>query len=212
MSRYCSQQGRSHAEAIWTIVYDDADLTLVMQGLLAGKFRGSGQTCVSPNRIFVQSQIHDTFLERFKRETSANIRSGPLNDPKTTLGCLISSKAVRRISELVADAEAKGAKAILGGKRDPDSPETFYPATILTNMTPDMQASSTELFGPVATVYKFDSEQEAITAANETSVGLAGYVYTSDIGRAWRTAEALQGVLSPLDKLCVLVRGCNQYN
>ncbi|KAK5281961.1 succinate semialdehyde dehydrogenase NADP+ linked [Exophiala xenobiotica] len=174
------------------IVFDDADLDLVMQGLLAGKFRGSGQTCVSPNRIFVQAGIYESFLERFKQETIQNIRPGPLDDERTTLGCLIASKAVKKIAELVSDAEFKGAKAVLGGKRDDSAPETFYPATILKDMTSDMQASQTELFGPVATVYKFDSEQEAIKAANKASVGLAGYVYTSDIGRAWRTAEALQ--------------------
>jgi succinate-semialdehyde dehydrogenase/glutarate-semialdehyde dehydrogenase len=164
-----------------------------MQGLLAGKFRGSGQTCVSPNRIFVQAGIYDSFLARFKQETIQNIRPGPLDDEKTTLGCLITSKAVKKIIELVSDAESKGAKAVLGGKRDDGDPETFYPATIVKDMASDMQASQTELFGPVATVYKFDSEQEAIKAANKASVGLAGYVYTSDIGRAWRTAEALQG-------------------
>lgn len=164
-----------------------------MQGLLAGKFRGSGQTCVSPNRIYVQSGIFESFLERFKNETIQNIRPGRLDDEQTTLGCLISSKAVTKITDLVSDAVSKGATVVVGGKREQNASDTFYPATILKNMTAEMQASQTELFGPVATVYKFEHENEAIEAANKSSVGLAGYIYTSDIGRAWRTAEALHG-------------------
>ncbi|KAJ9496796.1 Succinate-semialdehyde dehydrogenase, mitochondrial [Exophiala xenobiotica] len=109
--------------------------------------------------IFVQAGIHDSFLERFKHETIQNIRPGPLDNEKTTLGCLITSKAVKKITELVSDAESKGAKAVLGGKRDNIDPETFHSSTILKDMTSDMQGSQTELFGPVATVYKFDSEQ-----------------------------------------------------
>ncbi|KAK5289131.1 succinate semialdehyde dehydrogenase NADP+ linked [Exophiala xenobiotica] len=134
------------------------------------------------SRLFLRWNLRPSWNLRFlSREIQAR------NHPEHP-----ACKAVKKITELVSDAESKGAKAVLGGKRDDSAPETFYPATILKDMTSDMQASQTELFGPVATVYKFDSEQEAIKAANKASVGLAGYVYTSDIGRAWRTAEALQ--------------------
>ena len=165
-----------------------------MQGLLAGKFRGSGQTCVSPNRIYVQSGIYDTFLAEFARQVKSQIKAGSVEDDRMTLGCMISSKARQKVEHLVQDARSKGASAILGGEREPDSPQNFFPATILRDMTPEMEASRTEMFGPVATVYRFDTEEDVVRQANESEVGLAAYIYTNDLPVAWRTAEALQGL------------------
>lgn len=123
-----------------------------MPGLLAGKFRGSGQTCVSPNRIYVQSGIYDNFVAELAKETKAQIRAGALADEQTTLGYVINSKALEKIEHLVADAKSKGASAVMGGERDADLPGNFYPATILKGMNADMEASQTEIFGSVAKI------------------------------------------------------------
>ena len=152
-----------------------------MQGLLAGKFRGSGQTCVSPNRFYVQSGIHDTFLAEFARQVRSQIKAGSIEDDQSTLGCMISTKARAKVEHLVQDAKNKGASAILGGERKPDSPQNFFPATILRDMTPQMEASRTEIFGPVATVYRFDTEEDVVRQADDSEVGLAAYVYTNDL-------------------------------
>lgn len=164
-----------------------------MTGLLAGKFRGSGQTCVSPNRIYVQSGIYDAFIARFTKQVRKQMRTGVVEDDQTTLGCVINSKALDKIEHLVADAKSKGAEAVIGGERGMDFPSNLYPATILTNMNSEMEASQTEMFGPVATVYRFDTEKDVIAQANQSEVGLAAYVYTENLPVAWRVAEALQG-------------------
>ena len=166
-----------------------------MTGLLAGKFRGSGQTCVSPNRIYVQSKIRDAFIAEFTKQVKEQMRTGAVEDEQTALGCMISSKALDKIERLVADAKSKGAEAVLGGQRDQKFLSNFYPATILTGMKPEMEASQTEIFGPVATVYSFDAEEDVIAQANESEVGLAAYIYTENLPTAWRVAEALQGEL-----------------
>ena len=166
-----------------------------MTGLLAGKFRGSGQTCVSPNRIYVQSRIRDAFIAEFTKQVKERMRTGAIEDEQTALGCMIGPKALDKIERLVADAKSKGAEAVLGGQRGQDSMSNFYPATILTGMKPEMEASQTEIFGPVATVYPFDAEEDVIAQANESEVGLAAYIYTEDLPTAWRVAEALQGEL-----------------
>ena len=173
-------------------MFNDADLKKTMTGLLAGKFRGSGQTCVSPNRIYVQSGIHDAFVAEFTKHVKEQIRTGAVEDEQTALGCVITSKAREKIEQLVADAKLKGAKAVIGGKRS-DSQRSLYPATILTGMNSEMEASQTEIFGPVATVYCFDAEEDVITQANQSAVGLAAYIYTENLPTAWRVAEALQG-------------------
>ena len=164
-----------------------------MTGLLAGKFRGSGQTCVSPNRIYVQSGIYDAFIARFTELVKKQMRTGAVEDDQTTLGCVINSKAIDKIEQLVADAKSKGAEAVIGGERGLKSPSNLYPATILTNMNSEMEASRTEMFGPVATVYRFEAEEDVIAQANQSEVGLAAYIYTENLPIAWRVAEALQG-------------------
>lgn len=165
-----------------------------MTGLLAGKFRGSGQTCVSPNRIYVQSGVYDAFIAEFTKHVKEHMRKGAVEDDRTALGCVINAKALDKIEQLVADAKSKGAKAVTGGDRSLDSPN-FYPATILTDMSSEMEASQTEIFGPVATVYHFDAEEDVIAQANQSEVGLAAYIYTENLPIAWRVAEALQGEL-----------------
>ena len=193
------------------IVFNDASLKKVMQGLLAGKFRGSGQTCVSPNRIYVQSGIYADFLAEFTGQVKEQMKAGALEDDSTALGCVINSKAIEKVTRLVADAKSKGASAVLGGEQSKESPPNFYPATILKDMTSDMEATHTEMFGPVASVYKFETEDELIAQANDSEVGLAAYIYTENLPVAWRTAEALQGKNSlPLPFLLIktsLTRG-----
>ena len=174
-----------------------------MQGLLAGKFRGSGQTCISPNRIYVQSGIYEDFVADFTKHVREGMRAGSLEDESTALGCVISSRAVDKVTRLVADAKKKGALVVLGGKRGVGEAGTaaeeivsspnFYPATILKDMTSEMEASHTEMFGPVASIYKFETEDEVIAQANDAEVGLAAYIYTENLPVAWRVAEALQG-------------------
>lgn len=174
------------------IVFNDADLKKTMTGLLAGKFRGSGQTCISPNRVYVQSGIHDVFVAEFTKQVKEKMRIGAVEDDQTALGCVINSKALNKIEQLVADAKSKGARAVIGGERSLDSPSNFYAATILTSMNSEMEASQTEIFGPVATVYRFDAEEDVIAQANQSEVGLAAYIYTENLPIAWRVAEALQ--------------------
>ena len=152
-----------------------------MPGLIAGKFRGSGQTCVSPNRIYVQSGIYEEFLEEFARQIKVQIRAGAIEDETTTLGCVINAKAIEKVEHLVADANSKGASAVMGGHRDPNSPANFYPATIFKDMRPEMEASRAEMFGPVATIYRLDGEEQVVVQANESEVGLAAYIYTESL-------------------------------
>lgn len=154
--------------------------------------RGSGQTCVSPNRAYVQSGIHDAFVAEFTKQVKEQIRTGAVEDDQTNLGYVINMKALDRIEHLVADAKSKGAKAVIGGQRSSSSP-ILYPATILTNMNVGMEASQTEMLGPVACVYRFDAEEDMIAQANQSEVGLAAYIYTENLPVAWRVAEALQG-------------------
>ena len=177
-------------------VFNDANLNKTMTGLLAGKFRGSGQTCVAPNRIYVESGIYDAFIAEFTKQIKEQIRTGVVENDQTTLGCVINSKALDKIERLVADAKSKGAKAVVGGERNRNSPSNFYPATILTDMSSEMEASQTEIFGPVATIYRFDAEEDVIAQANQSEVGLAAYIYTENLSIAWRVAEALQGELA----------------
>ena len=137
-------------------------------------------------------------MAEFAKQVQAQIREGDLEDGKTTLGCVINPKAIEKIEDLVADAKSHGASAVVGGARSKESRANFYPATILKDMKPEMKASQAEIFGPVATVYKFEDEDEVIAQANKSEVGLAAYIYTESLPVAWRVAEALQGEIKPL--------------
>lgn len=177
---------------IFFLVFDDADIEKAIEGLMAAKFRASGQTCVCANRIYVQEGIHDRFLERFAQVVSKRMISGDPLVEETTLGPLINAKATEKVVRLVQDACENGAEAVIGGVRSGKEAATFYPATILKGMKPSMQASREEWFGPVVAFYKFGSEQELLSMANDSEVGLAAYVYTATLSQAWRAAELLQ--------------------
>lgn len=172
------------------IVFDDADLDAAVQGALLSKYRNSGQTCVCANRILVQAGIRDAFVDKLVAATRA-LKVGNGMQEGTELGPLVNAKAVNDVDDLVQRSVAAGATVALGGARSDLGP-CFYQPTILTDVTRDMPVFTTEIFGPVAPVVTFDTEEEAIALANDTEFGLASYFYTRDLGRAWRVAEALE--------------------
>jgi succinate-semialdehyde dehydrogenase/glutarate-semialdehyde dehydrogenase len=172
------------------IVFDDADLDAAVVGAIASKFRNAGQTCVCANRILVQDAVYDPFMRKFCEAVSA-LKVGPGAEDGVAIGPLINQAAVAKIEELVADAIGRGATVVLGGKRHALG-RSFYEPTILTNATTQMACASEEIFGPVAPVYRFSDEAEAIAMANDTPYGLAAYFYARDMGRVWRVAEDLE--------------------
>lgn len=187
------------------IVFDDADIDQTVDGLLTGKFRGSGQTCVSPNRVFVQKGIHDRLVEAIRKRVEADMQPRPLDDPAAIMGSLINQAAADRIDTLISDAVSKGAKVVSKGEPGQNGTklENHVPATVLTDMGPQMRAYQEEIFGPLLAVYRFESEKEVVRLANESAVGLAAYVYTTSLPRAWRVAEGLEGLYtSLLDTSC----------
>jgi len=171
------------------IVFDDADLDEAVKGALASKFRNMGQTCVCANRLLVQDSVYDAFAEKLTKAV-ASLKVGDGLEDGVQQGPLIEEKAVKKVEDLVADAVRKGARITTGGMRHPLG-RTFYTPTVMTGVTPDMEISSEEIFGPVATLFRFKDEDEAIRLANDTPYGLASYFYSRDIGRVWRVAEAL---------------------
>ena len=172
------------------IVFDDADIDKAVAGAMASKFRNAGQTCVCANRILVQDSVYDAFAEKLAA-AARGLKVGPGTDAGVTVGPLINADAVRKAEQHVADAVNKGAKVVMGGKRHALG-GTFYEPTILTGVTPQMRVSREETFGPVAPLFKFGSEAEAIAMANDTPFGLAAYFFARDVGRCWRVAEALE--------------------
>lgn len=172
------------------IVFNDADLDLAIKGTLAAKFRNSGQTCICANRLLVQKEIYPEFLQRLKTEV-AKFKLGNGVDKDTTHGPLITAKAAHNVAKKVEEAVFAGATIELGGKPSAQG-ECFFEPTIITNVNADMRIWSEEVFGPVAPIMIFETEQEAIKAANNTDAGLAAYLYTQDHSRMWRVSEALQ--------------------
>ncbi len=171
------------------IVFDDADLEAAVAGAIACKFRNNGQTCVCANRLYVQSGIHDAFVARLTEE-ARKLRTGPGTDG-SDLGPLINAKGLEKVERHVADARAKGAEVVLGGERH-DAGPNFYAATILTGATRGMAFAQEETFGPVAPIFRFETEEEAIAAANDTIFGLAAYFYAQGLSRVTRVSEALE--------------------
>ncbi|MBB3062686.1 NAD-dependent succinate-semialdehyde dehydrogenase [Microbulbifer rhizosphaerae] len=172
------------------IVFDDADIDAAVKGAIICKYRNAGQTCVCANRIFVQEGVYDEFAKKFTAATNA-LKMGNGAEEGTEVGPLISSKAVKGVQELVDDALKKGAKAIAEG--GPSSlGECFYAPTILSGADDTMRLFKEEIFGPVAPLFKFSTEEEAIRLANDTEFGLASYFYSRDIGRIWRVSEGLE--------------------
>ena len=171
------------------IVFDDADLELAVKGAIASKYRNAGQTCVCANRILVQDGIYDAFVERLSAAVSGMKVADGFTEG-SVIGPLIDDKAVKKVEEHLGDALAKGATVVTGGKRSALGGSFFEP-TVLAGATPAMQIFREETFGPVAPIFRFSTEEEAIRLANDTEFGLASYFYGRDIGRVWRVAEAL---------------------
>jgi len=172
------------------LVFDDADIDRAVQGAIAAKYRNSGQTCVCTNRFFVQAGIHDRFVEKLA-EASKALKVGSGLDAGVQQGPLIDVKAVEKVEEFIEDAKAKGGKVVSGGKRHALGGSFFEP-TVISGATTDMMFMKEEIFGPLAPVFKFDTEEEAVALANDTEFGLACYFYTGDLGRAFRVMEGLK--------------------
>ena len=172
------------------IVFDDADLDAAVEGAIAAKYRNAGQTCVCANRIYVHDALYDAFVDRFSQKV-AGLKVGNGADPDTIQGPLINQAAVRKVEAHIEDALSKGARLVAGGKRHALGGSFFEP-TVLVDITPAMTVTREETFGPLAPIYRFETEQQAVELANATEFGLAAYFYTRDIGRAWRVAEALE--------------------
>ena len=172
------------------IVFDDADLDAAVQGAIASKYRNTGQTCVCANRLLVQEGVYDEFAKKLSAAV-AKLRVGDGLKGATEQGPLIDEKAIAKVEEHVADALSKGAKVAVGGKRH-SLGGTFYEPTILTGVTTQMLVAREETFGPVAPLFKFTTEAEAIKMANDTEFGLAAYLYTRDLARSWRVSEAIE--------------------
>ena len=173
------------------IVFADADLDQAVAGALGSKYRNAGQTCICANRILVQSSIHDAFIDKFVAAV-AKLELGDGLSDSSTLGPMISPRAATNVENMVADAVANGAAVELGGERAVALGECFYPATILSNVSSDMRVFREEIFGPVAPVFRFEDETQAIAMANDTEFGLAAYVYTQDMARIWRVSERIE--------------------
>ena len=172
------------------IVFDDADLDAAVEGAMVSKYRNNGQTCVCANRLYVQSGVYDTFAEKLAAKVGA-MKVGDGFEAGVNAGPLITRAAVDKVEEHIADAVGKGAKVAVGGKPDARGGLFFQP-TILTGVTPEMLVAREETFGPVAPLFKFDTEEQVIEMANNTEFGLASYFYSKDMSKIFRVAEALE--------------------
>ena len=172
------------------IIFNDADLDLAVDGVMASKFRNAGQTCVCANRLLVQAEVYEEFADRLFARIKA-LRLGPGEQPGVDMGPLINQSAVEKVQRIVHDAISKGATAKAAGLTAEMGP-LFADPTMLLNCTPDMAAFREEIFGPIAPLFRFEEEREAIALANDVPVGLAAYFYTEDRRRVWRVSESLQ--------------------
>ena len=172
------------------IVFDDADIDAAVEGAMASKYRNAGQTCVCANRLLVQDGVYEAFAAKLAARVAA-LKVGIGTEEGVTQGPLIDSQALAKVEAHVADAVAKGARVLTGGKRHAQG-GTFFEPTVLADVTPDMRCAREETFGPVAPLFRFHDEAEAIALANATEYGLAGYFYARDLSRVWRVAEALE--------------------
>jgi succinate-semialdehyde dehydrogenase/glutarate-semialdehyde dehydrogenase len=176
------------------IVFDDADLDAAVEGLMVAKFRNGGQTCVSPNRVYVQRAVYDAFAARLVARVSA-LKVGPASDPASQLGPMINSRAIDKILQHVGDALAHGGVVLTGGEQVRPAGATgttFFAPTVIGNASHDMRLAHEETFGPVIALFPFDDEAQVINMANDTPFGLAAYFYARDIARVWRVAERLE--------------------
>lgn len=172
------------------LVFADADIDAAVKGAIASKFRNAGQTCVCANRILVEDAIYDEFSKKLAAAV-AKLKVGNGADDGVEIGPLIDAKAIEKVERMVAEALASGATALTGGKKSNAGAQFFTP-TVLANVTRDMRVNTEEIFGPVAPLIRFKTEDEAVAIANDTPFGLAGYFFTKDVNRAWRVAERLE--------------------
>tara|TARA_R110002096_G_scaffold36365_14_gene101690 strand:- start:628 stop:2085 length:1458 start_codon:yes stop_codon:yes gene_type:complete len=172
------------------IVFEDADLDAAVEGAIASKYRNAGQTCVCSNRIYVQDGVYDAFAEKMTKAV-AELKVGDGMEPGVAIGPLINQDAVDKMEEHIGDAVSKGARVVLGGKLHALG-GTFYEPTVVTGVTQEMLVARDETFGPLAPLFRFDTEEEAVQMANDTEFGLASYFYTRDMSRVWRVSEALE--------------------
>ena len=172
------------------IVFDDADIDAAVAGAMASKYRNAGQTCVCANRLLIQAGVYEEFAAKLAREV-AQLKVGDGTEAGVNQGPLIDEQALEKVEAHVADAVANGARVLTGGKRH-ERGGTFFEPTVLADATPTMRCAREETFGPVAPLFKFNDEAEAVALANDTEYGLAGYFYARDLGRVWRVAEALE--------------------
>jgi succinate-semialdehyde dehydrogenase/glutarate-semialdehyde dehydrogenase len=171
------------------LVFDDADLDEAVEGAIISKYRNAGQTCVCANRLYVQAGVYDAFAEKLVAAVGT-LKVGNGFDPEVLQGPLIDFAAVEKIEDHIQDAVAKGGRVLLGGKRHALG-QTFFEPTVLSGVTAQMKVAREETFGPLAPLFRFESDEEGIQMANDTEFGLASYFYSRDVGRAWRAAEAL---------------------
>ncbi len=171
------------------LIFDDADVTAAVLGLMAGKFRNAGQTCISPNRVLVQASVWDEVVERLRAEVQ-RLRVGPGTEPGVEVGPLIHAEAVAKVRAHVADALAQGAQCLVGGQAHPAGPN-FWQPTLLTGLTPGMRAFREETFGPLLALSRFETEEEGIALANDTPFGLAAYAYSQGHARIHRVSRGL---------------------
>jgi succinate-semialdehyde dehydrogenase/glutarate-semialdehyde dehydrogenase len=172
------------------IVFDDADIDSAVEGAMMSKYRNAGQTCVCANRLLVQDGVYDAFTEKLSAAV-AGLSVGAGTEDGVQQGPLIDMNAVAKVEEHIADAVGKGAKVVVGGSRH-DRGGSFFQPTVLADVTPDMAVAREETFGPLAPLFRFETEDEAIHMANDTEFGLAAYFYSRDIGRIWRVAEGVE--------------------
>ncbi|RKR37938.1 NAD-dependent succinate-semialdehyde dehydrogenase [Paraburkholderia sp. BL17N1] len=173
------------------IVFDDADLDAAVTGLMAAKFRNGGQTCVCPNRVYVQAGVYERFADLLAKRVGA-LKVAPATDPQAQIGPMINERAIQKIARHVEDAVKHGAKVLVGGKRLTELGPNYYAPTVLTDARDDMLVCCEETFGPVAPLFRFDDEAEAIRLSNDTPFGLAAYFYTQDVRRINRVAAQLE--------------------
>jgi succinate-semialdehyde dehydrogenase/glutarate-semialdehyde dehydrogenase len=180
------------------VVFADADLDAALDGAMIAKMRNAGEACTAANRFYVESSIAATFASRLSERMSA-LRVGPGTAPDTQVGPLVNEDTVAKVDTLVRGALSAGAQAITGGTR-PDGPGFYYPPTVLTGVAPDAPILREEIFGPVAPIVTFDSEDEAVRLANDTEFGLVAYVYTRDLARGLRVGEAIEAGMVGLNR------------
>ena len=181
------------------LVFDDADLQAALDGAMVAKMRNAGEACTAANRLYVQAGIYDAFAEGL-RQRMAGLKVGPGPDNATECGPMITRKAVDKIDRLVKDATARGAKVLCGGALLEAGKGFFYPPTVLADVPPEAEMAQEEIFGPVAPLYRFETESEAIARANDTEYGLAAYIFTRDVARGMRVASRIEAGMIALNR------------